>query len=218
MMTVIDQESPWLVPSSTLAATIHSQGGAHIIRNGTDSPTIDPNISVFFRPQVSASWPEMRFVTALTTPKLMMKDVTATVEASWKGLAADQRHQRPFQPDHAADECVDEHQDNELLSILSQPERDGGPRSRRCVRGVNHGGSFRRNRAKSAIPGPNLCRADRHGRNLLQYEIDELGLGFDLESRVVTALETDCRKRFSAQSATAHGTRIRARQDLDVVG
>src|SRR5260221_3437525 len=82
-MTVIDQESPWFIPSSTLAATIQSQVGAHIISNGTGRPTTHPNTSVFLRPQASASWPETRFVTALTTPKLTIKDVTETVEASW---------------------------------------------------------------------------------------------------------------------------------------
>jgi len=83
-MTVIDQERPWLTPSSTFAPTIHSQVGAQIIRNGTGRPTAHPTTSVFLRPQVSASWPETRLVTALTTPKLMMNEVTATVEASWK--------------------------------------------------------------------------------------------------------------------------------------
>ena len=81
IMTVIDQESPWFIPSSTLAATIHRHSGAHD-RNGSGSPT-QPSTSVFLRPQLSASCPETWFVTALTMPKLTMKEVTATVEASW---------------------------------------------------------------------------------------------------------------------------------------
>ncbi len=54
-----------------------------MIRNGTGRPTAQPRIRVFFRPQVSASWPETRFVTALTMPKLTMNEVTAAAEASW---------------------------------------------------------------------------------------------------------------------------------------
>jgi len=50
------------MPSRTLAATIQSQLGASIIKNGTGRPTAHPNTSVFFRPELSASWPETRFV------------------------------------------------------------------------------------------------------------------------------------------------------------
>ena len=130
-------------------------------------------------------------MTALTTPKLMMKDVTATVEASWKVSLPISGTKRPFQPDHTADEGVDEHQQRELLPVLAQPERNAGSRRCPCIRRANHGGLFRRSRPQSGIPGPYLCRLWRRGRDVLQHEIDELALCVDPERRVVTALEPD---------------------------
>jgi len=108
-----------------------------------------------------------------------------------EGLAADQRHQRSFQADHPADEGVDEHQQRELLPVLAQPECDAGPRCRCGVRGVNQGWSFSRSGPNSGIPGPYLCRSRRRGRDVLQHEIDKIGLGVGPERCVVAALEAN---------------------------
>src|SRR4030067_871475 len=40
MMTVVDQQSPWLIPRRKLAAVIHPQVGAHIRIKGTGRPPI----------------------------------------------------------------------------------------------------------------------------------------------------------------------------------
>src|SRR5581483_6593742 len=83
MITVIDHAKPWLTPSSTLAATMYAKFGAQMIMKGTGTPTSQPKTSTRLRPQESARWPETRFATALTTPKLTMNEVTAAAEARW---------------------------------------------------------------------------------------------------------------------------------------
>ena len=42
MLTVIDQVSPWLTPSSTLAAITHAQLGPQASMNGTGRPMTQP--------------------------------------------------------------------------------------------------------------------------------------------------------------------------------
>ena len=42
MMTVVDQVSPWLIPSRTFATSTQFQVGAHISRNGTGTATSQP--------------------------------------------------------------------------------------------------------------------------------------------------------------------------------
>jgi hypothetical protein len=50
MMTVVDQVSPWLIPSRTFAATTHAQLGAQISSSGTGSPISQPITSTGLRP------------------------------------------------------------------------------------------------------------------------------------------------------------------------
>ena len=50
MITVVDQVSPWLTPSRTLANTTQPQVGAHINSNGTGSPISQPAIRTGLRP------------------------------------------------------------------------------------------------------------------------------------------------------------------------
>src|SRR4030067_1601944 len=69
MMTVVDQQSPWLIPRRKLAAVIHPQDGAHIRIKGTGRPTIHPPTRSPFRPILSENRPAARFVKALTNPK-----------------------------------------------------------------------------------------------------------------------------------------------------
>jgi hypothetical protein len=72
MMTVVDQVSPWLMPSSTLAATIQPQEGPQISRAGTGSATSQPATSTGLRPYRSARVPARKLVTALVAPKAAM--------------------------------------------------------------------------------------------------------------------------------------------------
>ncbi len=50
MITVVDQVRPWLMPSSTLAATTQPQLGAQISISGTGMATSHPAISTGLRP------------------------------------------------------------------------------------------------------------------------------------------------------------------------
>lgn len=50
MMTVVDQASPWLTPSSTFAATIHPQLGAQISMAGIGMATAQPASRTGLRP------------------------------------------------------------------------------------------------------------------------------------------------------------------------
>src|SRR5258708_3982496 len=82
MMTVVDQHKPWLMPSSMLAATIQPQDGATMSKTGTGSPNSPPATSTPLRPIRSERCPAPRLVSALTTPKLTMKESPAVAEAS----------------------------------------------------------------------------------------------------------------------------------------
>src|SRR5712691_12138882 len=88
MMTVVDQHSPWLTPSSTLANTTQPQLGAQMMSSGTGSPASQPATRSGFRPIRSASRPAKRLVSALTMPKLTKKDRTTVLETSPKSARA----------------------------------------------------------------------------------------------------------------------------------
>src|SRR6058998_1812951 len=88
MITVVDQHSPWLTPSSTLANTIHPQLGAQMINSGTGSPASQPATRSGLRPIRSASWPAKRFASAFTAPKVMRKERTTVFETRPKSASA----------------------------------------------------------------------------------------------------------------------------------
>ena len=81
MMTVVDQQSPWLIPSSTLASTIQSQLGASMMMNGTGRPNSQPATRICLRPMRSEKRPAKRLASALTTPKETMKESAIVREA-----------------------------------------------------------------------------------------------------------------------------------------
>ena len=68
MMTVVDQVSPWLMPSSTLAATTQLQAGAQISSSGAGRATSHPATRTGLRPYRSDRVPAKKLVTALTAP------------------------------------------------------------------------------------------------------------------------------------------------------
>src|SRR2546425_806005 len=88
MITVVDQHSPWLTPSSTLANTIQPQLGAQMMSSGTGSPANQPATRSGLRPIRSASWPAKRFASAFTTPKLTRKERTTVFETRPKSAWA----------------------------------------------------------------------------------------------------------------------------------
>jgi len=68
-------------------------------------------------------------VTALTMPKLTMKrgDRSGGGKLKRPRFRSGATSVR-FEPDHPADEGIDQYQERELLPVLAQPERDAGPR------------------------------------------------------------------------------------------
>src|SRR5215211_1424728 len=81
MMTVVDQQSPWLMPRSTLARTIQSQLGANMMMTGTGRPKSHPATRICLRPMRSEKRPAKRLASALTTPKETMKESAIVREA-----------------------------------------------------------------------------------------------------------------------------------------
>jgi len=57
MITVVDQVSPWLTPSSTLAASTQLQSGPHMSMKGTGTATSQPATSTGLRPKRSEQRP-----------------------------------------------------------------------------------------------------------------------------------------------------------------
>ncbi len=57
MTTVVDQVRPWLMPSSTLAATTQPQDGAQISSSGTGRAISQPATSTGLRPKRSDQVP-----------------------------------------------------------------------------------------------------------------------------------------------------------------
>src|SRR2546425_6871054 len=88
MITVVDQHSPWLTPSSTLANTIQPQPGAQMMSSGTGSPASQPATRSGLRPIRSASCPANKLASALTMPKLTRKERTTVFETSPKSAWA----------------------------------------------------------------------------------------------------------------------------------
>src|SRR6266508_6700198 len=88
MMTVVDQHRPWLTPSSRLASTIQPQLGANIIRKGTGSANNHPATRICFRPIRSESRPANKLASALTIPKLTIKESVSDLEVRPKSACA----------------------------------------------------------------------------------------------------------------------------------
>ena len=57
MITVVDQVSPWLTPSSAFAATTQPHDGAHESRTGTGAATSQPENQHPLRPTRSDQRP-----------------------------------------------------------------------------------------------------------------------------------------------------------------
>ncbi len=89
MTTVIDHARPWLIPSSTLAATTHAQLGAAAISSGYGQRNGPPGDQQPPAPDALRECPAPKFVNAFESPKATMNDSTAAFEARWKSVASD---------------------------------------------------------------------------------------------------------------------------------
>src|SRR4030095_7512732 len=98
-----------------------------MIRNGTGSAKSQPTTRIGLRPMRSDARAAIRLMTAFVTPKLTMNDVMAVFDlcptfCSPSCGAPRRRRHGPLQPDHRADEGVQENGDHELGEVLPQPE------------------------------------------------------------------------------------------------
>ena len=207
MTTVMDHASPWLMPSSTLAATIHAQLGATPISSGTGSAAAQPAISSRRRPARWARAPAPRFVNAFARPKATMNDRTAALEPRWKSSTADERQRRAFQADHHADERVDRDEQRELRGVLAQPEADR-----------RRGHANLSARAAAAVGGDDRGLLLGRRRDVGRQRRHEGILGVERQRAVVAALEPDRRDRVGRQAATADRPGVVRRVQHEVIG
>ena len=122
MITVVDQVRPWLTPSSTLAATIHAQDGARMIRSGTGRPTSQPATSTGLRPNRSASAPGDEVRGGLGQSERDDEGEGRGRPGQPEDVGGEQRQDRPLLPDHPADERVDGDEQGELAGVRAQSE------------------------------------------------------------------------------------------------
>src|ERR1041385_1681676 len=139
MITVVDQHSPWLMPSSTLANTIQPQRGAAMMSSGTGRPASQPATRTGLRPLPSPGWPgrarqpagDQERLASDTVGELRREQVRQGLdrtEADGKGEddglrsqakvgLGDQREDGALEPHHGADEGVDHDEQRELAPV-----------------------------------------------------------------------------------------------------
>ena len=124
MITVIDQARPWLMPSSALAAMTQSQLGAQMIMNGTGRPKSQPRTSTRLRPHTIGELSGDQIGERLDHAEADDEGDDKRRRGDAELFRADQRHDRALDPDHAADEGVDQDQQRELRPVLLEPKPD----------------------------------------------------------------------------------------------
>ena len=126
MTTVIDQASPWLMPSRALAATIQAQLGATAISSGTGRATAQPRISSRRRPSSLGADPGGKVGERLGEAEGDDERQDRRARGEPEVCLADQRQGRALEPDHRADERVDGDEQRELGEVLAEPKSDCG--------------------------------------------------------------------------------------------
>ena len=142
----MDHASPWLTPSSRLAATIQPQLGATATSTGTGSATSQPAISSRRRPSRAASAPAPRLVSALRQPERDDEREHRRSRRDPEVGLADQRQRRALEPDHRAHERVDGHQQAELRGVRAQVARARPASPEHAIRGDDLGLALGRRR------------------------------------------------------------------------
>ena len=122
MTTVVDQVSPWLMPSSTLANTTQPHVGAHMSSNGigrADDPAGDEH-GFAAEPVREGAGEEVGCCLHGTEGDDERERGGERGEPEL-GLG-EQREDGAFLADHAADEGVDADEQRELAEVLPEPE------------------------------------------------------------------------------------------------
>jgi hypothetical protein len=112
------------MPRRALAAITHSQLGAQMIRNGTGRPTSQPRTSTRLRPPGVGELAGDEIGKGLDDAEADDEGDDERRRGDAELLRADQRHDRSLDPDHAADEGVNQDEQRELPPVLLQPQPD----------------------------------------------------------------------------------------------
>src|SRR5258706_4304009 len=248
MMTVVDQHRPWLTPSSMLAATTQPQNGATMSNTGTGSPTSHPATSTPLRPVRSERCPALRLASALTTPKLTMKESPAVAEARPNWRAPRSGTTSRSSPTMAPTNALMSTSRRNWPRLARSPSVGAASRVRSRPDGARApAGAWRGVGGRGGLIAPSLFRSlspflflalrchrgaqhsppvrlsnrvvsGRWGGQVGQHEGDEF-VGTPLpQRRVEAALEAQCRARLAAHGASAGGAREVRGTDLQVVG
>ena len=138
MITVVDQVSPWLMPSRTLAAMIHPHDGAHINSSGTGSPMSQPGDEDRLATEAVRQRAGEEVGGRLHRAERHDERERAGERGEPEDLLGQQRQDRAFLADHPADQRVDADEQQELGEVLPQPEPDRPRRSGRRRPGAGH--------------------------------------------------------------------------------
>ncbi len=124
MMTVVDQQSPWLIPSSTLArddpVPARRQHDDDRHRQAEEPAGNEDLLAADAVGEASGEQVGQRLDDAEGDDEGEGDRARGQAEL----LLGQERHDGPLQPDHAADEGVDQDQEAELLPVLAQTEPD----------------------------------------------------------------------------------------------
>ncbi len=172
MMTVVDQVRPWLMPSSTLAATTQPQLGAQISSSGTgkrDQPAGDQD-GLAAEPvgQGAGEVVGGRLGGAEGEDERQRRGVGGEAEHG----VGEQRQHGAFLAEHAADEGVDRDEQAELGEVGPQPE------PQRAGRAAGRASSTSVCRARRPVArGPVVGAADEHGEVVVSGAFEQAGGG-----------------------------------------
>src|SRR5918999_2925514 len=209
MTTVIDHASPWLMPSSALAATIQAQLGATAISSGTGSATVQPTISRRRRPSRSAPTPAARLVNDLARPNATMNDRTAALDVSPKSVSPMSGRVERSSPTIAPTNALTATSSENWGRFSRSPSRTAGRVAKAATRRRASERGHRPHRRRARDPASGAVRDDdvslprRCGRDVMNKGVHERLLGVVLQRLVVPALEPDRRGRMPGEAAAA---------------
>src|SRR5215211_3719211 len=213
MTTVIDQASPWLMPSSALAATTQAQLGATAIRSGTGSAAAQPRISRRRRPRRSAPTPATRLVSDLASPNATMKLRTAALDASPKSTSPIKGRVERSRPTIAPTKALTATSRQNWGRFSRSPSRTAGEPVGRAAKTLG----LRENPPPRPVGGDYLSLTFGGRGDIAEQRLHECVLGVVLQRPVVELLETDRRCRVTRETSAADRAGVVGRIDEQVV-
>src|SRR4029450_8811605 len=112
MMTAVDNSIAWLAPSRTLARSLHTTGGAMMMRKGTGKARTQPVTRIGLRPIGEPGGDEVD--DGLGDPEAHDERGDGGLRGETELLLAEKREHRPLEPHHPAHEGVEQNEQGEL--------------------------------------------------------------------------------------------------------